>query len=115
MRRPRAKFSISTSEFWEYFNSFDFVNYVHMGEAKRRREFMDDEFKKELTGEVPVMGELKITMYQNGNFKMESTTQDKMFLYGLLEMAKDAIRSQGKSNVVKIPMGVIPDRILKGN
>jgi hypothetical protein len=81
-----------------------------MGENRRRKGWVMEEVK----GEVPVVAEVKISFYQNGQVMFNSTTQDKVMIYGLLEMATEIIRGEKRGNIVQVPGGAIPEQILKG-
>ena len=91
-----------------------------MGWAKRAREKMEDgnggvpkaEDAQESQGPQPI--KLTITLLPDGRLNVEGPINDQLFSFGLLEMAKDAIRdhvarlkAQAAARAI-VPAGMIP-------
>ena len=74
-----------------------------------------NEINNAINGQVPMVAEIKITFYKNGQVLLHTNTPDKILLFGLIEFAKQIIASKTESKILQVPAGAIPDQILKGN
>ena len=57
------------------------------------------------------MIEILITLHDTGQLTVTGPIQNKAMAYGLLELAKDAIRAMESAK----PPGIIPVRLMPGN
>ena len=57
------------------------------------------------------MIQILITLGDDGQLKVEGALQNRALAYGMLELAKDAIRNQQAPK----PPGIVPVRLMPGN
>lgn len=58
---------------------------------------------------MDVVRELIIQEFSNGEVRVNGSIKDKIGAYGLLELAKDAIRDYGKQEkLIQVPTYVVP-------